>query len=478
MKKKNVVISNIVWRFAEKFGAQAVFLIVSIILARILSPQDYGTIGLVSIFVTVLGVFADSGLGTALIQKLEVDDLDYSTVFYTNILLSIGIYVLLFFTAPIIASFYERNDLIPIIRVLSLSIVVSSVKNVQISYVSRNMLFRRFFFSTLGGTLVAAIVGVYMAYRGYGVWALVTQQIVNMTIDTLILWLTVKWRPIWGFSFKRLKVLYKYGWKLLISALLDTGYSQLRLLIIGKVYSSSDLAYYNKADQFPQIIVTNLNGSIDSVLLPSLSKNQNDRAAVSSMTRRAIKVSAFIVAPLMLGMAAISRNMVLLILTDKWLPSVPYLCVFCISYMFYPIHTANLNAIKAMGRSDLFLKLELIKKIIGVILVLVTMRISVWAMCLSLLVSCIISQIINAYPNKKLLDYGYFKQFIDFIPSILLSAFMALIVFFVGKIDLPLIFVLMIQIVTGICVYILSAKLFKMEEYSIIADYFKTIFKQ
>ena len=383
------------------------------------------------------------------------------------------LYIVLYFIAPLIANFYKRPDLILIIRVLSMTLIISGLKNVQQAYVSRNMLFKKFFYSTLGGTVGAAIFGIVLAYKGFGVWALVIQQIFNVFVDTLILWITVKWRPIKKFSFTRLKELFKYGWKLLVSSLLDTGYNELRQLIIGKRYTSSSLAYYNKGDQFPKLIVTNINTSIDSVLLPSLSSEQDNKEKVRNMTRRAIKTSVFIMAPLMLGLAAISNNVVKLLLTEKWLPCVPYMCVFCVTYMFWPIHTANLNAIKAMGRSDLFLRLEVIKKIIGILLILITMNISVWAMCLSLLVSCITSQMINAWPNIKLLGYGYLQQLKDIIPSILLAVFMAGIVFVVGQIKIPTIIVFIVQIIIGAAVYIIGAKIFKMESYSYILDKIK-----
>ena len=349
---KNTTVKNFIWRFAERCGAQLVTFVVSIVLARILSPDDYGTVALVTVFTTILQVFVDSGLGVALIQKKNADDLDFSSVFYFNFVVCIVLYAGMFFAAPIIASFYNDLTLIPIIRVISLTIVISGIKGIQQSFVSRNMLFKRFFFSTLGGTIFSAILGVAMAYAGCGVWAIVAQQLSNTAIDTLILWLTVKWRPKKMFSWERLKTLFSFGWKLLISSLLDTGYSNLRSLVIGKIYSPSDLAYYNQGDKLPSTVITNINTSIASVLLPTLASKQDDRKQLKNMTRRAIKTSTYIIAPLMMGLAFCAPPIVRLILTEKWVPCVPYLRIFCITYMFYPIHTANLNAINAMGLSD------------------------------------------------------------------------------------------------------------------------------
>lgn len=468
--KKNSVISNFIWRFAERCGAQIVTFIVSIVLARILAPEEYGTIALVTVFTTILQVFVDSGLGTALIQKKNADDLDFSSVFYFNLFMCLVLYLAMFLAAPYIARFYDDISLIPIIRVISLTIVVSGVKGIQQAYVSRNMLFKRFFFSTIGGTLFSAVLGITMAYAHFGVWALVAQQLSNPIIDTLILWVTVRWRPQLMFSWKRLTKLLSFGSKLLASSLLDTIYSNLRNLIIGKIYSSSDLAFYNQGDKFPKVIVTNINSSIDSVLLPSMSSVQDNHEKVKSMTRRAIKTSTYIMAPLMMGLAFCATPIVQLVLTDKWLPCVPFLQVFCITYMFWPVHTANLNAINAMGRSDLFLKLEIIKKVIGLTLLFITMRISVMAMAYSLLISGLLSQIINSWPNRKLLNYGYLEQVKDILPAILLAVIMGVIVYCVSFIGLNSALTLLIQILLGMFVYIMGSKLLKLESYNYLLD--------
>jgi O-antigen/teichoic acid export membrane protein len=396
----------------------------------------------------------DSGLGNALIQKIDADDLDFSTVFYFNIFVCCVLYVGMFSAAPFIASFYNDTTLTPIVRVLSLTLVISGVKNVQQAYISRTLQFKRFFFASLGGTIGAAVIGIIMAYTGFGVWALVTQHIFDVTVDTIILWITVKWRPKKVFSHKRLKGLFSYGWKLLASSLLENVYNNLRQLVIGKIYSSSDLAYYNKGKQFPNLIVTNINASINSVLLPTMSQVQDNMQKVKTMTRRAIKTSTYIMAPLMIGLAYCAEPLVRLLLTDKWMSCVPFLRIFCITYMFYPIHTANLNAIKAMGRSDLFLKMEIAKKVVGVTLLLLTMWYGVMAMAYSLLVSSLLSQIINTWPNRKLLNYGYLEQLKDILPSILLAGGMGVCVYFVGLIKVSIILILIFQITVGAVIFI------------------------
>lgn len=478
MQRKGNVISNFLWRFAERCAAQLVTLIVSIILARILTPSDFGTVSLVMVFTTIMQVFVDSGLGTALIQKKNADDLDFSSVFYFNFAVCLILYAGMFIAAPYIAGFYNDVSLTPIIRVISLTIVISGVKGIQQSYVSRNMLFKRFFFATLGGTIFSAFLGIGMAYAGCGVWSIVAQQLSNTAIDTLILWITVKWRPKKMFSWSRLKSLLSYGWKLLASSLLDTVYNNLRNLVIGKIYTSADLAYYNQGDKFPKVVITNINASIDSVLLPSMSGEQENCERVKSMTRRAIKTSTYIMAPLMMGLLFCAEPIVKLLLTEKWLPCVPYLRIFCFTYMFWPIHTANLNAIKAMGRSDFFLKLEIIKKVMGLALLLFTMRISVMAMAYSLIVSGILSQIINSWPNWKLLNYNYFEQLRDILPSIIIAVGMEICVYFISFIPMPTIVTLLIQIVIGAVIYIGVSAALKLEEFEYLFGMIKSFLKR
>lgn len=468
------VIFNLFWRYAEKCGAQIVTVVVSIFLARILEPREFGVVAIVTVFINLLGVFVDSGLGNALIQKKNSDDLDFSSVFYANIVFCIILYILLFFTAPYIAVFFENEDLTAMLRVLGITFLISGVRNIQGAYVSKHLLFKRFFFATLGGTIGAAILGVTMAFLGFGAWALIAQSLFNNAVDTIILWITVKWRPKKMFSFQRLKRLFSYGWKLLASSLLDVAYKNLRSVFIGKLYSPEDLAAYNKGGNWPGLIVENLDASINSILLPTMSNIQDNIPALKSFTRRAIKTSTYIMAPLLMGLAAVGEPLVRLLLTEKWLISIPFMTIFCITYLFYPIHSANLNAIKALGRSDIFLKLEIIKKVVGVIALLVTAPISVMAMGYSLLFTSLTSQIINSWPNKKLLNYGYLEQLKDIVPALLLAVAMGCIVFPVKWLGLSDIVTLCIQVPLGAVVYIVGSKLFKLEAFGYLYGMLKS----
>lgn len=477
ISNKNIII-NLFWRFAERCGAQGVSFIVSIILARILDPEAYGTIALVTVFIAILNVFVDSGLGTALVQDKDAGDEEFSTVFYFNMLMSILLYFVMYLISPFIADFYNNESLIPIVRVLSITLVVSGLKNVQQAYVSKTLQFKRFFYSTLVGTVGAAFVGVFIAYKGGGVWALVVQQVFNTTVDAIILWFTVKWRPKLMFSVKKLIRLLSYGWRLLASSLIDTVYNNARQMIIGKKYSAADLAYYNQGEKFPVLIVNNINTSIDSVLLPVMSREQDSIEHVKSMTQKAIKTSTYVMAPLMIGLAACADNIVKVILTDKWVECIPFLRIFCLVYMFYPIHTANLNAIKAMGRTDIFLKLEIVKKIVGIMAIIISMRYGVLAMAFSSIFVDLAGQLINSWPNKYLLNYKYADQFRDIFPGIFLATLMGIVVYLVGFISCSTALVLVIQVCTGAVVYVGLSAYIGLDSFRYLYKTIKSMIKE
>lgn len=470
MDKSQTVFSNLIWRFMERCGSQVVSFVVSIVLARLLEPELYGTIALVTVITSILQVFVDSGMANALIQKKDTDDLDYSSVFYFNVVFCLILYLGLFLAAPMISRLYKHPELVPVIRVLGLTIVVSGVKNVQQAYVSKTMQFRRFFFSTLGGTIFSAIVGITMACKGFGIWALVMQQLLNVAVNTAILWLTVGWKPKAVFSLERLGGLISYGWKILASALLDTIYLKLYQLVVGLKYTESDLAFFNKGDQLCMLVVENINASIDSVLLPVLSSEQDNRDSVREMTRRAVKTSSYIMMPIMAGMAVCATPLIRLLLTEKWLPCVPYLQVFCCAYALYPLHTANLNAIKAMGRSDIFLKQEIIKKILVTVLILATMGISPFAIALSEVISGVLSLLVNAWPNRKLLGYYYPRLFRDVLPAMLASVAMAACVWPVSLLGLSDILTLLIQVPLGVAVYVAISMIFRIDSFTYVLN--------
>lgn len=475
---KNKVVSSMIWKFLERCGFQFVQFFLSIILARLLTPSDYGVIALILVFTQISNVFISSGFGTALIQKKDSDELDFSSVFYLSLFVAFVCYFILFFLAPTIAKFYNNELLVGYIRVVAISLFFSAINGVQGTYVSKKMQFKRFFFSSMGAVLGSGIIGVILAYNGFGVWALVMQHVFSGFFSFVILWFTVKWRPKLIFSFARVKTLFSFGWKLLCSGLLDTVFKNIYSLIVGRIYKSQVLGYFNRGQQFPQVIASNLNGSIQSVMLPTLSANNDNPSEVKKITRRSISTSAFVLMPCMFGLAAVAEPLVKVLLTDKWLPCVPFLQLACISYALYPIHTANLTGINALGRSDIFLKLEIIKKCVTVLNILITLPFGIYAMAIGQVVSGFISTFINAYPNKKLMGYSYFEQWKDLIPSFVLSIVMAGIVWVMNFISIAPLLLLIIQIIVGIIVYVVLAKLFKLEVYNYFVNTLKGFIKR
>lgn len=469
-----ITFDNVIWRFLEKAGNQIVSFGVTLILARLLSPESYGSIALVVVILNILNVFINSGLGNALVQKKDVDEEDYSTVFSFNLVFCMVIYLILYLIAPYIARFYNDDIYVGLLRVAGINILISGIKNIQQAYVAKKLIYKKFFLSTLGGTIISAIISIVLALYGFGVWALVTQTIVNNMVDTIILWITVDFRPKFYFSVQRFKTLFSYGWKVLTTAFVDALYNNIRKLIIGKLYTTSDLALYNKGAQFPELFINNVVASVDEVLFPVMSSVQNNLERVRNMTSRAIKTSIYITAPVMLGMAMISEKMVRLLLTEKWIGCVPFLRIFCITYVFYSMHTSNLNAIKALGRSDIFLKLEIIKKTIGLVILVISMQFSVMVMAYSLLVFEILAQLINTWPSKSLLNYGYLDQINDILPILGITLGMCLGVFCVGLLPFNWILVMVLQIAVGGIVYIAESILFKIDSFEYVLRIIKS----
>lgn len=472
------ILSGLIWKFAERISAQLVTLVVSIVLARLLSPSHYGAIAIVNIFIALANVFVVSGFGNSLIQKKDADDTDFSSVFYFNMLMSIVMYMAVFFCAPVIARIYSMPILTPAFRVMGIRLIVAGINSVQHAYVARHMLFKRFFWSTLGGTVVSGVVGVVMAYQGFGIWALVAQYMTNTTVDTIVLWFTVKWRPKLLLSLKRLGNMFVFGWKLLVSSLLDAGYNELRSLVIGKMYTSEDLAFYNKGKQFPSLIVTNINTSIQSVLFPAMANEQDQKENVKAMCRRSIRTSSYIMLPLMVGLALVAKPFIALLLTEKWLPCVPFLQISCFTFAFMPVHTANLQAINAIGRSDVFLKLEIAKKTFGLTVLILSMRYGVMVIALSGIVTTIFSSVINSVPNKRFINYGYFEQIKDLFNGIIPLIAMSGAVICVGMIDVSTSVELMLQTVIGAIVYVLTSAITKNESFLYILSMLKGFLKK
>lgn len=464
-KRANAAISSLIFKFIESFGSLIMSFVVGIILARLLGPTNYGVLSMLTVFIAVSQVFVQSGLNTALIQKKEVDETDLSSVFYVSLGISAILYLVLFLAAPAIGALNDRPELAAVLRVLALILFPGALISVQNAVVAREMQFKKQMLASLLSTAISGSIGIIMAYAGFGYWALVAHQLVNQICVAIILLITVHWRPQLLFSKQRVAVLISYGWKLLVSSLLETGYNKLRELVIGVKYDLDALGVYSRGKQFPEVLMNAVNGSIQGVMLPVLSEKQDDPLRMKQMMRRSITVSSFLVLPVMAGLAAVAEPLIIVLLTDEWLACVPFLQICCIDFAFYPIHVANLQAINAMGRSDVFLKLEVIKKSYGIVILLVTVFFfdSVMAIAWGAVVSTLISAFVNASPNRKMLGYGYLEQMKDVLPSMALALLMFLCVNALGGLPLAPFALLVVQIVAGVVVYAGLALLLKME---------------
>lgn len=475
---KKTVISSLVWKFLERLGTQGIQFVVSIILARLLLPSDYGIITMIMVFTAIANSFIQSGFSTSLIQKKNSDELDFSSVFYTSFVIAIVCYIILFLASPLIADFYQMPQIKVILRVLALTLFFGAFNSVQNAKLSKDMKFKTLFFSSLGAIIVSGTTGITMAYLGFGAWALVGQQLANIIASTIILWFTSGWRPKIMFSLTRVKGLFSYGWKIMCSSLIDTFYQNLYNLVIGKFYNSATLGNYNKGEQFPKLIAVNIDGAIGSVMLPAYAREQERKDKVKKMVRRAIVTSSLILFPLMLGLAAIAEPLVKILLTDKWLGCVPFMQILCVVYALYPINTANLQAIKALGKSDYFLKLEIIKKILGITVLIITVPHGVYTMAIGQVIVTIISTMINAFPNRKLLNYNYFEQVKDILPNLLIAILMFIVVYPIKYLIDNTILLLTIQIIVGAIIYIALMNIFKVEAFNYLFDIIEKRFKK
>ena len=472
---RKTIISNMLWRLAERCGAQGVSFIVSLILARLLLPEAYGVISLITVFTSILNLFIDSGFKNALIQKKDADQLDYSTVFYFNIVMGVLLYGIMFAVAPLIADFYDRPYMVPYIRAMALTLILGGINGVQQAVVARRMQFKRFFYATLTGTVISAVVGISMAYMGTGVWALITQRLVNQAIDTVFLWYTVRWRPSLRFSMKRLKPMFGYGSKLLLSSFANTLMGNMTGLIVGKIYTAELLAYYDKGKNIPNLVVQNLQAAVQSVLFPVIAGNQNQKEEVKKILRKSIMTSTYCIFPCMTGIAVCAEPLVRLLYTEKWIAMVPCLQLWCFCFAFYLWHTANLQVIQALGRSDIFLKIEIIKQFLSLGGILLSAPFGVLAMLTATCIVAVISLYINARPNVRLAGYGFWEQIKDVSPIICLNLLMGIAVYLVGCIAMPDMIKLIVQILTGAAIYIGGSFVIKLEIFNYLFETVKEL---
>ena len=475
---KGKTISNFSWKLMEQILSQGVSILVSIVLARILLPEDYGVVTVVLIFINICDVFIQQGFASTLIQRKEVDQKDLSSMFYASLVISMILYLILFFSAPYIQRFFGSgyDSLSAILRVMGLQIPFSAFKAIQQAIVSRELIFKKFFFATLGGKLVSGAIGIIMAIKGLGAWALAGQSLSCVVVDTLILTLIVSWHPIWYFSWTRVKPMLVFGANLVAAGLVDTIYNKLRSFVIGNKYSPADLGYYDQGDKFPALMMVTINSSLNTVLFPVLSKLQGGTKEMMQACRRSIKTSTFILFPFLAILALVSNDLIPLLLTDKWQPSIIYAQIFCAIYSFYPIYGINLQAIKAIGKGKEFFILEFSKKISGIACLIIGIPYGLMGIAISLLISTIINYFINGCAARIVLKYSWKNQILDILPNVIANIVMIITVALLPRfashfINIVYLRVVAISVYTLVCLAIKNENLKYLN--SIITDVIK-----
>ena len=466
MTLKQKTLSGLKWSFADSFVNQGIQFIVGIILARLLSPSEFGLIGMITVFIAISQTFIDSGFTQALIRKNDCTQKDYSTVFYFNLLVGLVFYIILFFSAGTISNFYNEPQLLLLVRVLGINLLINAAGLIQRTILTKRINFKLQTKISIIASVLSGIIGITMAYLGFGVWSLVCKTVAQNVFITLMLWLWNKWKPIITFSLKSFKEMFSFGSKLLVSSLINALSNNVYYIMIGKFFSAKELGFYTRADQFNNLPSANLTSIIQRVSYPVLSSIQNDSEKLKMAYKKLIKNTMFVAFILMIGLAAIAKPFIITLIGTKWLPSVPYLQLLCFSGMFYPLHALNLNILQVKGRSDLFLKLEIIKAILTIISILIGAFFGIIIMLISLVVISIIAYFINSFWSGKLINYPVKEQIKDILPSFFLAAFMGIIIAIPAYfLSLYHDYTLAIQVISGGLIVIIFSKLFKIEAY-------------
>lgn len=466
---KEKTIRSLFWRLLERGGSQLVFLVVQIVMARLLTPEDFGLLALLLIFVNVGNMIVMSGLHISLVQTPDATDEDCSTVFWITLGVGVALYLVIFFCAPFVAEYYGSSTLAAPLRVLALVLIISAYPSILVSRLQRDLNYKTIFKSTLVGAVCSGAAAIAAALLGAGLWALVVQQVAFAVFSGATLILCVRWFPKLVFDPVRGKQLFSFGWKVMATSLIDTLYQSLTDLIIGKQFGSAELGIVSQGKKYPQALGNLLDGTIQPVMLSATARQQGDMAQVKKLVRRALKTSTFLIFPAMAAFAMVAEPLVLLLLGEKWLPAVPFMQIFCFIFAIYPVHTANLNALNGIGRSDMFLKLQIIQRAYGLVILLIAAFVlkSVYAVVIGLAIECFISCFVNAVPNKRIIGYAPLEQVRDIVPAFALALVTLAVCYPISlltTLGLNYIIVMLVQLVAYAAIYLLLVKLFKLEE--------------
>ena len=454
---RKVISSGLIWSFGERILAQVVTALVTIVLARTLEPDHFGIISIVSVFIAICNVFVTNGIGSALVQRKEIKGSDYDSALIINITLALVLYLFVFMMAPIISGYYSISILTQVIRVMGIRIPIAAINSIQQAYVRRRMEFKKFFFSTLIGTVISGVIGILMAIEGMGVWALVAQYLSNVVIDTVVLFLVNDWRPGLKFSATSALKTFSFGWKLLVSELIATLENNIKVLLSGRYFGPSALAFYEEGMRYPSLLTTNINAAINQVMLPAYSRKQDDINQLSYMVRQSVQIGFFLISPVMIGLAACAPNFVRLVLTDKWMGCVPFIQIYCMYYVTRPIEACCSQAIQALGKTNLVLYKMIVVNVAAFVLLLISVFYlkNIIFLAIASLITMGISMVINTIYVAKLLYYSVLQQLKDFAQAIFPALLMGAVVYLINMIDLMLIIKFILQIVTGVLLYVL-----------------------
>ena len=471
MTLKQKTVSGLLWSFVDTMAGQGITFVVGIILARLLTPREFGLIGMITVFIAVSESFINSGFSSALIRKKNCTDTDFSTVFYFNLVVGILFFLLLFFTAPLIADFFDEIQLEPIVKVLGVVLIIDSITLIQRTILTKRINFKLQARISVIASLGSGIIAIVMAYNGFGVWSLVAQRIAKQGLNSIFLWLWNSWKPILVFSVQSFRELFGFGSKLLVSGLLDTLYRNIYYLIIGKYFSAQELGYFSRADSFKNLPSQNLNGIISRVSYPVLSSIQDDIPRLKNNYRKLIRSIMFITFVLMLGMAAAAEPIIITLIGEKWRPSIIYLQMLSFVGMMYPLHALNLNMLQVSGRSDLFLKLEVIKKLLAMPTILIGLIWGIKVMIIGMMVNTLIAYYINSYWSGRFIGYTFKQQVLDILPSFGLALMIALNIYLLGFF-LPFSYlrVLIIQIIAGALFILLFCEITRFRDYIFVKE--------
>ena len=462
---KNKTIKGVGWSAADALLGQGVTFIVGLVLARLLSPDEYGLIGICLIFTTVLNGIVDSGFSNALIRKKKVTDEDYNTMFTTNMAISIVLYVLLFISAPLVSDFFHRIELTALVRVTGLILFLNALSITQVTILTKNIDFKTKTKASLVSAIISGVIGIAMAFMGYGVWSLVAQQLSKQLLYTLCLWVLSKWWPKFTFYKDSFKYMWGFGWKLLASGILNNVWNQLYQVVIGRCYTSSTLGHYTRANEYASIFSSNLTLIVQRVSYPVLAEIQDDKERMVQGYRKVIKITMFVTAVCMISLGAVSEPLIYTLIGTKWQEAATYLPLICISMSLYPLHAINLNILQVLGRSDIFLYLEILKKIVGIVPIVIGIFCGIYYMLLTSILTGVISLYLNTWYTGKTLNYSFWKQLRDIAPSYFTALVIALAVYFLKYLSLPYYVVLMLQIIVGLVACITISEIFKFDEY-------------